>query len=312
LKENYTIIKSGPNVGKRKYDEMLLGVEGMLISEMGLFFINSLNSGLKILYLRCEKNHSITINKKDLEFLNTFFDPFEQKPPHNHIFSKKTKIIKNFQYMDFLKIFNFPNIESFLIYPYLDKNNFFYYDIILIVNDQFNYVLFLKLQFKLIKIKSFSQLYDKDITFEFMCFLYDPFTIKLKNSLFAGGELSKCYNYNEMELPEKIALDDICEAHILFMKQNNGLVSIEMKLKIDELIYKLGEKTKKLLDKELYKFFYFTKLCRHFYSFNKDLFNDTIFFTNYLEVCGGVGIIPRGDSIVIDNDQVYSLEDLYD
>ena len=62
----------------------------------------------------------------------------------------------------------------------------------------------------------------------------------------------------------------------------------------------LGVKMELLRNVEMWKQLYFKKMCLHFYVFHENLCRDTTFFTNFLQLAGGVSITSNENGADVD------------
>ena len=129
-----------------------------------------------------------------------------------YFFSKNTLKIKNWQYLDILKLYDLSiktdKIGAFFIYPILDKNNKYCFNIFLISQIDFDINEILKINFDLIKIKSINTQNNFDFSIEFFRKLYDLNNLKFKDNIISNKDMYKINFYEEKTLPEKIAFNN--------------------------------------------------------------------------------------------------------
>lgn len=310
-----TIIQNGPNKGKRLHHENKCGGEHTFPIEMYFLFQNAFKFNYKVYYLSCTPNHNIIIPESDLIFLKTSITIDEDYKIKQHIFLNETLKIKNLQYKDLLCLYdisvNNGQINAIYTIPSL-KNNLYCFDIFLITNNDFELKKLLDLNFNIIKINSVIQYYKNTLNIELMQKKYDLLNLQFKDYLVPFDDMKKTEPYDFFSLPEKIDLDNFYEKFFSFEEKNPNLDSSHFDKHFEFLADKLSKKEDELLDLTLFKKLHMSKLCMHFYVFNENILNDTIFFTNFNQLIGGVSIKSENNEINYDYDDLchYSLENM--
>lgn len=310
-----TIIQKGPHKGMRLHNEDKCGGEHTFPVEMYFLFQNAFKFNYNIYYLSCTPNHNITISEFDLNFLKTSITIDEDYKIKQHIFSDDTLKIKNLQYKDLLCLYdisiNSGKINAISTTPSL-KNNLYCFDIFIITNNDFELNKLLDLKFNIIKINSVIQYYENTLNIELFQNKYDLLNLQFKDYLIPYDELKKTRPYDIFSLPEKIELDNFYKKILFFENKNPNTDSKHFDKHLKFLEEKLSKKKDELFNIELYKKLNMSKLCMHFYIFNKNIMHDTIFFTNFNQLVSGILIKSENNEIKYDYDDLhhYSLEDM--
>jgi len=313
------IISEGRYKGKRFYDESLYDGAALLPLEINFYFKNALNNNYKIFVLNCSCNHNILIPQNDLIFLEKMLDCNEDTEIYtNHNFSDEVIKIKEFQYFDIKQLYNIAikknQIGSLFINPFLEKN-FYCFNVCLVVNKDFDLNEILNFKFNLIKVTSINEYKNIDnLISTFFKNLYNLDYTKFKDYFVTWEELKQTRPYDELELQERKNYNNYCRNYLDFT-QNNPHINVDyMEKELDILEKKWFDKEEELWDVELYKKLHFKKLCMHFYIFHEILLSDSIFFTNFLQIMGGVkaNFDEYGGLKIDENElQSYSLEDMF-
>lgn len=310
-----TIIQEGPYKGMRLHHEDKCGGEHTFPIEMYFLFKNALKLNYKIYYLDCVPNHNIVIPDFDLDFLKKSITIDEEYKIEQYNFSNETLKIKNLQYEDLLCLYNISinnkGINAISVLPLL-KNNFYCFDMFLIVDDNFSLKNLLNLNFNIIKIKSIIKYDENNLNVEIMQKKYDLLNLQFKDCLIPYSEIKKTEPYDLFSLPEKIAVDNFYNKIFSFTEKNPNSDSSHFNDHLKFLEDKLSEKEEYLFDIELNKKIHFSKLCMHFYVFNENIMNDNVFFTNFYQLVGGVVIKSENNEIEYDYNDLcrYSLTDM--
>ena len=314
--EFYTIITEGEYKGKRLYYEDKCGGDQILSVELYYLFQNSFKQGYNVFLLNCIPNHNIKIPIKDVEFLKTDIKSSNRYLYNQHIFSEEILKIKKYQYYDLKQIYDFSinskMIGSFFMYPYWN-NDFYCFNIFLIVKNDFKFEDFFKIEFNLIKINSVVKYHESTLDINFLKKIYDLINLPFKDYTIKFEDLEKTRPYDENKLIEKIELDKWFQYYIDNNRNENfDNVNYEIKEKIlQENFYK---KKAELWDIELTKKLNFEKLCNQFYFFNEDVLSDQNFYTNFLQLTKSSVVLPdENDGFKIDYEyfQPYSLSDMF-
>lgn len=310
-----TIIKEGPHKGMRLHHEDKCGGEHTFPIEMYFLFKNALKLNYKIYYLDCVSKHNIVIPKFDLDFLKKSITIDEEYKIEQYNFSNETLKIKDLQYKDLLSLYNISidngGINAISVLPFL-KKGFYCFDMFLIVDDNFNLKKLLDLKFNIIKIKSVIKYDENNLNIETMQKKYDLLNLHFKDCLIPYNEIKKTEPYDFFSLPEKIEVDNFYKKIFSFMEENPDFDSSHFNDHLKFLEDKLSEKEDYLLDIELYKKIHFSKLSMHFYVFNERIMDDTVFFTNFYQLVGGIVIKSENNEIKYDYSDLchYSLIDM--
>lgn len=315
----YKIIPDGKYKGKRLYDELKHDGSDVLPSEINAFFKNAFNNGYKIFVLNCISNHSIIIPQKDLDFLKTILDYNKDEELYkNYKFSKEVVKIKELQYFDIKQLYDIAvknnQIGSLFINPFL-KNNFYCFNLCLIVTKDFDLNILLNLNFNIIKIDSINEYTSpNNLIFKFFKNLFDLNNTPFKDYIIPWCDLNKTRPYDQLNITERLAYNNYCQFYINFINNNPNANVDHIKEKLHFLKKKWLDKEIELWDIELYKKLHFSKLCMHFYFFHDILLNDCVFFTNFFQITGVVKAdINENGYLKINYDdlQPYALEDLF-
>lgn len=82
------------------------------------------------------------------------------------------KILRELQCNDLMYFYDNLILESFFIVSKI-KNNFYYYDMIIFVNNMFDINDFLKINFNVINIENITRIFNENINYNFMKQLFD-------------------------------------------------------------------------------------------------------------------------------------------
>ena len=310
-----TIIQEGPHKGMRLHHEDKCGGEHTFPIEMYFLFKNALKLNYKVYYLDCVSNHNIVIPEFDLDFLKKSITIDEEYKIEQHNFLNETLKIKDLQYKDLLYLYNISinggGIGAISVLPFL-KNGFYCFDMFLIVDNNFNLESLLDFKFNIIKIKSIIKYDENNLNIEIMQKKYDLLNLQFKDCLIPYSEIKKTKPYDLFSLPEKIEVENFYKKISSFREKNPNSDSSHFYDHLKFLEDKLSERKNYLLDVELYKKINFSKLSMHFYVFNENIMNDTIFFTNFYQLVGGVVIKSENNEIKYDYNDLchYSLIDM--
>lgn len=319
MKTIYKIIPDGKYKGKRLYDELKHDGSDVLPSEISVFFKNALNNDYKIFVLNCVPNHNIIIPQNDLDFLNKILDHTEDEDIYkNYKFSKNVIEIKELQYFDIKQLYDIAvknnQIGSLFINPFL-KDDFYCFNLCLIVTKDFDLNTLFNLNFNIIKINSVNEyIITDDLTCKFFKNLFDLNNTPFKDYIIPWDDLNKTHPYDQLELTERKEFNEYCQFYINFINNNPNVNVNHMEEKLNFLKKKWLDKQNELWDIELYKKFNFSKLCMHFYFFHEVLLNDCVFFTNFFQITGVVKLDTDGNDyfkINYNDLQPYALEDLF-
>lgn len=122
--------------GFRIYTQGEVGIEEIFYSEINIHFYDHLNFGAKIYYLQCNSKHKFSLNQNELEYLYTLDKRYEEDL--FYVFSDNIKNIKYFQKLDLFFITNLKYLYFICLIPKLDKNNKYYFDLIIAVKPEFD------------------------------------------------------------------------------------------------------------------------------------------------------------------------------
>ena len=187
----------------RFYDEYKYGAEHILPVEMYYFFQNALKENLKVFFLRCDPKHSIHIPDKDLNFLKKSIKMWEEVIYLNHIFSENVLKIKELQHQDILKFYKIAieknQISALFFHPNL-KNDFYCFDIFLIIQPNLILNELLDLDLNLVKIDSVIEYNSNTLTLELMKKTYNLLNVQFKDHIVSSHDLKKTRHYNYFDL----------------------------------------------------------------------------------------------------------------
>jgi len=310
------IIPHGKYKGMRLYLEDLYGSEHILPVEMYYLFQNAFKNNYKVFFLEFSPKHTINIPNEDLIFLNKSIKFGHDDIYLSYHFSNNVLKIKEFQHQDILQFYelaiNKNQIGAFFLHPGF-KNNFYCFDMFLIVKQDFNLNEILSFNLNLIKINSIIEYDPHTLTLEIMEKKYDVLNTWFKDYIVTFKEISKTRPYNVFELQEKKDLNNLYEQWSLI--QENNLIGDLSLIKKDILIakQKLFDKEDQLMDIKLYIKLFSQKLCKQIFVFDEIITNDTVFFTNFLQLVGGVSVNFENNKININFDELqhYCLTDMY-
>jgi len=313
-----TIIPEGKYKGMRLYSEDKCGGEHVLPVEMYYLFQNAFKNNYKVFFFNCIPNHSIIIPKSDLEFLKKsmkYTSDEDEEEYLKYLFSNNTLKIKDLQYKDVLQIYNLAisnnNVGACFIHPEL-VNDYYCFHFFLIVNTNFNLEELLKIDFNIIKINSIIEYNENTITIELTKKIYNLLNLQFKDYIKSSLDISNTRPYNLFDLQEKKDLDVYYDVYFDFIKKNPNADVSSIRNKLDELKKKLSKKELELWDVALYKKLNFSKLCMQFYFFHEVILNDTVFFTNFIQLVNGVSVeLDNGIKINYDSLYHYSLSDMF-
>jgi hypothetical protein len=309
----YTIIQENGKP-KRLYYEELLNPGQMLSTELYYIFVNSFKNNYRVFYVSCQPNHKIKFSVTDLNFLKSEMNLHKyDKIIEHYVFSEEVLKIKKMQYLDLTQIYNIAvqknTIGAFFIHPFL-LDEYYCFNIFLIVTNEFNFKEFLNLNFNTIKINSCVEYYENTLTLEFLEKIYDLNSLEFKDYIIPSNHLKKTRPYDRFALEEKKEYDDFLD---YFMKCESEGLNVDfdkMDLEATRLKNKWFDKEAELRDMELYKKLIFQKLCLHFYIFHKIIVSDTAIYTNFLQLTGGGVICKERKTIDYNALMHYCIQDL--
>lgn len=224
-KDFFTIIQEGDHKGKRLYFEEKCGGDTIVQIEILYLFQDALKNNYKIFLLNCKPNHNIIIPENDLNFIKTSIKREDQDIYKNHIFSEEVLNLKQLQYEDLLKLYNLAiknnNIGALFLYPFLN-NNFYCFNIFLIVNQEFDLNSIINNQYNVIKVNSVTQYYEGTITLDIIENIYDFSNLQFKDYIITHEEIEKTTPYNVFDLPEKIEYNNFLESFNQYIDDNPG------------------------------------------------------------------------------------------
>ena len=310
------IIPEGKYKGMRLYLEDKCGAEHILPIEMFYLFQNAFKNNYKVFFLKCIPNHSIIIPEKDLNFLKTAINKHDEEEYLKHYFSNNVLKIKKLQHLDILEIYKIAikknQISAFFLHPVLNTN-FYCFNMFLIVKNNFDLNEILNLNLNLIKINSIIEYHPHTLTLEITKNIYDLLNVEFKDYIVPYSELKKTRPYDVFNLQEKKDLNILYDKKNE-MRENNfkkDFSEIDERIKISKK--KLLEKEAELDDMQLYVKLFSQKLCTQIFIFDEIILNDTIFFTNFIQLVGSASVNFEDDGININYDELqhYSLKDMY-
>jgi hypothetical protein len=226
----------------------MCGCEQMLPVELYYFFLNSFKHGYKIFHIHCLPNHSIRFSQSGLDFLKSKIkSEGGDEIIENYVFSEEVIKIKELQYLDLTQIYNLSvknnTIGAFFMHPFLSNNNYCF-NIFIIVTDKFDLNEFFNLKFNIIKINSFIEYYESNLTLDFLEKIYNLDLLEFHDYIVPSKDIEKTRPYNVFDLEEKKELDNFYD--YLSIYENAQVTSKESEKKITYLREKLYEKEAEL------------------------------------------------------------------
>lgn len=162
----------------------------------------------------------------------------------------KVKNIKNLQLIDLNYLYKIIIPEVLYIFPNVNKNNTYNFNFITIVNKNFDAISFCKTNFNLIKIESFEELTELNITFE-----------KVKKIF----EIRFILDDNSKNCKETYKLPDISYKEYIEIYKDGDESFADM----DGLRFLSSNSMCKNFNQDLYLKNYFKLLCTQIWSFDK-------------------------------------------
>jgi hypothetical protein len=262
----FEIIKDGPYKGKRLYFEDLCGLDFIFPMETYFLFKNALNHNYKIFYVTCTPNHEIKIPKKDYEFLISIIE--SENIYKKHKFSDEVLNLKNLQYLDITKLYDISvksnKIGTVIIHPKLELN-YYCFDFVIFIKNDFDLNSLLSVDFNFIKIKSLIEFNYENLTVEKIQKLYDFTNFLFKDNIILLEDIKKVgiNSDNEILIPE------LTEFYKLLNLSNKYKVNTKNPFtpfdnEIEKIKRIIDIKQEELEDKNLYKKLVMSKICMQF------------------------------------------------
>lgn len=281
MKNIYTSINFGEFEGKRFYKGGNYGEYWVIWSEFLEFFKYLVNNEIDLYLISTTTKHNIVFNQEDLKYLNQI----KKETSNNFIYTENINSLKNFQLEDFLKIFFIKNIEIWVVLPYL-YNNKYGYNFLIGFNKNANIDNFLNLNFNLININDYECI-NKKISYKFIqnLFFFDNFLFK--DCLLNKNEELELDFFKKIELlPEYDEYIDLINKCYKYEIENNTKNGDYFFLKNRKNILKkfIFDKKEELYNYDLEMKIKFKKLSYHLYYYNKDIWKNSEFCTNFYDL----------------------------
>lgn len=126
-----------------------------------------LNQNLKIFYVKCSPKHNIKYTDECFEFFK-----IKKNNPKNVVMPENLKKLRELQCNDLMYFYDNLILESFHIFSKIE-NKLYYYDMVIIVKNNFDINNFYKINFNIIKIESITPIFYENITYIYMQQLFN-------------------------------------------------------------------------------------------------------------------------------------------
>jgi hypothetical protein len=287
-KQLYELVDVGINKNLRLYNFKNVSVEHILCSELSIWFNNLLKKNINLYFLYNIPASKIKLSEEDLNYLRQSKKEFYKNDLG--VSSKNIELIKEYQLQDFWKINSVENLAIWIVLPYLDENDQYYYNLLVGLGIDGKISDFLGLNFNLIKVNKIEFLNNK-ISYEFFCNLFN-----YKNFIFKNNELNKKelkslhIDQEEKALPEYSEYTQLtCQYWIKLDSEmiknpskNIKDVSLQssdlqgLKEKLDKSYRNFSEKKETLYKYKLLWDYHFKKLSYHIYWDSEKIEEDMI------------------------------------
>lgn len=302
------------NSKKGLYNTGLYGCGNIFWNEIGQFFLNMLGKNISIYYVTCSPKHNIIYDNECYNFFNLW-----QNLPNNVVMPKNLKNLRELQCNDLMYFYENLILESFFIISKI-KNNFYYYDMIIFVKNEFNINDLLKINFNIINIEGITPIFNVNINYNFM------------KQLFNFDELS---SYNFCEIQDQRYYDIVYNPKHKELQEYRDLkeyeyeqvevknISVSKMQQNDLVFWKLDNDyngvVTEIMDQKIMFKYYFSNFGFHWFVLNYEFddkytlqadnytypVNDTFLLT-YDNIVKPVAIVKRGGEIC-NFDQQYDI-----
>lgn len=167
------------------YDHNKYGCEDIFQNEIGIFLEYMINQNLKVYYVKSSPNHNIEYNQECFNFFKNF-----KIDPENTVMPKNIKNLRELQSNDLIYFYDNLILESFFVISKI-KNKKYFYDMLIVVKNNFNINDFYKINFNTIKIESITPIFYENITYNYM---QQIFNFDELNSYFFCNTLDNLFN----------------------------------------------------------------------------------------------------------------------
>ena len=176
----------------RHYDNNIIDIEYVFLSEYRIFLINMFNLNLKIFYIETIPNHNLILKDSDFNFLNKCYGDKNFRKNHfakvkGYEMPQTTKILREYQSFDLMPFYDDLIAESLFVISKM-TDNLYHFNMVVCVKSELELQNYLKKKFKTVCIKNISNILIEDLTYSFM------------NSVF---------NFKELEIFQKTRVYDI-------------------------------------------------------------------------------------------------------
>ena len=283
----------------RLYNENTTTSLDALYSEIQIKLIELVEKyNFKIFYFTCQP---ATFNKLNVDS-NGFID----------LETENVKKIKENQSKDFYFLYKNQICEVFYSFLKLDKNKNYYFDFMVVVNDNFKLNDLYLHKFKTVKIINVSEINLKDITFDFIQSIYKKRIFTVNNC--APINDKNFYNLNELEYDYKDFSNNYKNGSMDFdYEEYANYNSFYFYSKYNQDLY--AKNLFKLLSSQIWSldsYFYKEKNkygLRLTYKEKYDL--NSSFLTNFAELVGCINVELKNDNVIL-NHEYYSYSCLSD
>lgn len=165
--------------GKRVYSETISSYD-IYYAEFYTQLLDHISWGYKIYFLKCKSKHNFFLNHEDLKYLNT--QDARVNEPLYYCFSKNIENIKYYQRSDLFFLTSLKNLGLLVLIPKLDKNNKYYFNLIIGVKAEFDVSQLNKWGFKSIIIDSCIELNNFNLNIDFLKKIFDIENNKFKDN----------------------------------------------------------------------------------------------------------------------------------
>lgn len=151
----------------RLYDHNKYGCEHIFQNEMGQFFEYMVNQDLKIFYVKCSPKHDIKYTDECF-----YFFKIKRNNSNDATMPENLKKLRELQCSDLMYFYKNLILESFHIFSKIENDKYFY-DIIIIVKNNFDINKFYKINFNIITIETITPIFYQNITYNYMQKIFD-------------------------------------------------------------------------------------------------------------------------------------------
>ena len=327
----------------RYYDEREVGADQTLPIEMLCLFDQAFIQNYNIYQIFTTPIHNTILSKKDLEFFKQRinFDEYSWFPGKNlydtfNLDQQTLQLLNNcsddlglifkWGFVDQFTSNPDNNIGAYIAFPEL-KNNLLCWEFLLLTKKNFDITLFLKTNFKTLKIISIIQHNEFTLNYEFFAKKFDFANYFFKNCYIDGEKIQNSSyttdvsRFEKKEILEKLKLElnkqdqivsDLFDAYIKLDKNSlkyslgfkKYLFEQEKKEPIWKQIYKIQDEIKfkktEHTDFDIFGKLISQTISTQFMVFDENLLSDVTFVTNFNQIMNGVQITPNNGEILIE------------